>query len=136
MAVRKATRAGWETAASQMPRARPMFWISLIILIIITISIIMIIIIIMIIRPVSVLRFWTSEGLTRAEHKIELRWNSHVQREFPRSFESTNLSRDNLSREIGRTRTSGRLDSGKQTFSGRSSRGPGAAVRHSDFRGT
>ena len=30
-------------------------------------------------------------------------WNSNVSREFPRKFESTNLSRDNLSREIGRT---------------------------------
>ena len=30
-------------------------------------------------------------------------WNSHVHGEPPRSFESRNLSRDNLSREIGRT---------------------------------
>ena len=30
-------------------------------------------------------------------------WNSHVRREFPGNVESTNLSRDNLSREIGRT---------------------------------
>ena len=29
-------------------------------------------------------------------------WNSQVHREFPRKFESSNLSRDNLSREIGR----------------------------------
>ena len=29
--------------------------------------------------------------------------NFHVQREYPRNFESRNLSRDNLSREIGRT---------------------------------
>ena len=31
-------------------------------------------------------------------------WNSHVHRKFPGYFESTNLSRDNLSREIGRSR--------------------------------
>ena len=30
-------------------------------------------------------------------------WNSHVHGEFPGNFESSNLSRDNLSREIGRT---------------------------------
>ena len=30
-------------------------------------------------------------------------WTSHAHREFPAKFESTNLSRDNLSREIGRT---------------------------------
>ena len=30
-------------------------------------------------------------------------WNVHVHREFPRKLESTHLSRDNLSREIGRT---------------------------------
>ena len=30
-------------------------------------------------------------------------WNSHVHRESPRHFESTNLSRRNLSREIERT---------------------------------
>ena len=29
-------------------------------------------------------------------------WNSHVHREFPGHFESSNLSRDNLSGEIGR----------------------------------
>ena len=29
-------------------------------------------------------------------------WNSHVHREFPGKFESSYLSRDNLSREIGR----------------------------------
>ena len=56
-------------------------------------------------RPISVLRFWTSEGLT--QHNLKIKgWNSHVHRGFPRKFESTHLSRDNLSREIGR---SGRL---------------------------
>ena len=36
-------------------------------------------------------------------------WNSHVHREFPGSSESTNLStsRDNLSRELGRTKSGG-----------------------------
>ena len=32
-------------------------------------------------------------------------WNSHVHREFPGKFESSNISRDNVSREIGRTTT-------------------------------
>ena len=31
-------------------------------------------------------------------------WDAQVQREFPGTFESTNLSMDNLSREIGRMR--------------------------------
>ena len=31
------------------------------------------------------------------------RWNSHVHGEFPGKSESTNLSRENLSGEIGRT---------------------------------
>ena len=30
-------------------------------------------------------------------------WNSHVHRGFPGKFESSNVSRDNISREIGRT---------------------------------
>ena len=34
-------------------------------------------------------------------------WNSHVQRELPGMFESSNLSRDDLSREIGRSGYSG-----------------------------
>ena len=48
-------------------------------------------------RPISVLKFWMSEGLTQAESSFK-GWNSHVHREFPRKFESRNLSRDNLSR--------------------------------------
>ena len=51
-------------------------------------------------RPISVLRFWISEG-----HKQKINskgWNSHVHREFPGSFEPRNPSRDNLNREIGR----------------------------------
>ena len=53
-----------------------------------------------ILRPIFVLRFWTSEGLTQAESKFK-RWNSRVHREFSGDFESTDLNRDNLSREIG-----------------------------------
>ena len=49
-------------------------------------------------QSLSVLRFWTSEGLTQAQYHL-LGWNSHVHRE------STNLSRDNLSREMGRRQT-------------------------------
>ena len=30
-------------------------------------------------------------------------WNSHVHREFPRNVESSNVSRGNVSREIGHT---------------------------------
>ena len=52
--------------------------------------------------PVSVLRFWISEGLTQAESEFT-GWNSHVHREFPGCVESTDLSGDNLSREIERT---------------------------------
>ena len=36
---------------------------------------------------------WISEGFTQAE--------SYVHREFPRNSESTNLSRDNLTRDVG-----------------------------------
>ena len=32
-------------------------------------------------------------------------WNYHVHRGFPRKSESRNLSRDNMSREIGRMNT-------------------------------
>ena len=52
-------------------------------------------------RPISALRFWISEGLTQAESLILRGWNSHVHRGFSRSFESTNLGRNNLSREVG-----------------------------------
>ena len=38
------------------------------------------------------------------KHNLNLKgWNSHVRGEFPGEFESTNLSSDILSREIGRT---------------------------------
>ena len=55
------------------------------------------------VRPISVIRFWISEGLTQAESLNLKGWNSHAHRELPGNPESTNLSRDNLSREIGRT---------------------------------
>ena len=51
-------------------------------------------------RPISALRLWISEGLTRAQSYCK-GWNSQAHREFPGKFESRNLSRDNLSREIG-----------------------------------
>ena len=41
----------------------------------------------------------------RLKHNLNFnRWNSHVHRGFPGKFESTNLSRDDLSGEIGRRR--------------------------------
>ena len=37
-------------------------------------------------------------------HNLDLKgWNSSVHRGFPRKFESSNVSRDDVSREIGRT---------------------------------
>ena len=42
-------------------------------------------------------RFWLKQNLDSKG------WNSHVHREVPGKFEPTNRSRDNLSREIGRT---------------------------------
>ena len=54
------------------------------------------------VRPVSVLRFWIFQRV-RLEQNLNFEgWSSHVHGEFPGKFESTNLSRDNLSREIGR----------------------------------
>ena len=50
--------------------------------------------------PISALSFWIPEGLTQAESNLK-GWNSHVHSEFPINVESSNLSRDNLSREIG-----------------------------------
>ena len=52
--------------------------------------------------PISELRFWISEVLLKRSLHLE-GWNSQAHREFPGKFESTSLSRDNLSREIGRT---------------------------------
>ena len=49
---------------------------------------------------------YQDSGLRRARIEQYLNfkgWNYHVHMEFPGSFESTNLSRDNLSREIGHT---------------------------------
>ena len=52
------------------------------------------------VRPIYL--FWISEGLTQAQSYFK-GWNSQVHREFPKDFESRNLRKDNLSREIGRT---------------------------------
>ena len=54
-------------------------------------------------RPISVPRFW---GLQRAwlMQSLEFEgWNPQARREVPENVESTNLGRDNLSREIGRS---------------------------------
>ena len=59
------------------------------------------------IRPISVLRFWISRGF---DSSIILTLRGGIfqaQREFPPKFESSNHSRDNLSREIGRTDAGG-----------------------------
>ena len=50
---------------------------------------------------ISVRRFWISEGLT--QNLGFMGWNSQAHRELPGNVESSNLSRDNLSREIGRS---------------------------------
>ena len=42
-------------------------------------------------------RVWLKHNLNFKE------WTSHIQRDFPGNYESTNLSRDSLSREIGRS---------------------------------
>ena len=40
----------------------------------------------------------------RLKRNLNLKgWDSHVHRGFPGRFESSNISRDNVSREIGRT---------------------------------
>ena len=49
-------------------------------------------------RPICVLRLWISEG----NILIVKAWNSQAHREFHGKFESSNLSNDHLSREIGR----------------------------------
>ena len=42
------------------------------------------------------------------KHNIDIKgWNSHVHREFPGMLESSNLSRDDISREIRRTSRQG-----------------------------
>ena len=43
-----------------------------------------------------------SRGLDSMTHLNSKGWNSHVHRGFPGKFEASNLSRDNVSREIGR----------------------------------
>ena len=62
------------------------------------------------VRPISVLIFWMSRGfdsgrilISRAGILMSMGGDSHVHGELPGNVESTNLSRDNLSREIGRT---------------------------------
>ena len=52
--------------------------------------------------PISVLRFWIQRVWLKQNLNIK-GWNSHVHREFPGKLESSNLSMDDLSREIGRT---------------------------------
>ena len=55
-----------------------------------------------VVRPISLLTLWISEGFTQA-YSLNLKgWNSHVHRGFPGKLESSNLSRDNVSKEIGR----------------------------------
>ena len=49
---------------------------------------------------------YSDAGFQRVRLKQNLNvkgWNSRVRREFPPRFESSNLSRDNLSRGVGRT---------------------------------
>ena len=59
------------------------------------------VVVVIVVEVVSVLRLWISEGLTRAESQI--RWVEFLDPQgTPRKFESSNLGRDNLSREIGR----------------------------------
>ena len=50
----------------------------------------------------SLLRFWISKSLTHAYLKFK-GWDSQARKEVPGKFETRNLSRENLSREIGRT---------------------------------
>ena len=51
--------------------------------------------------PISVLRFWISEGLL--EHDIDFKgWTTHAHRDFAENAEKTTLGRDCPSGEIGR----------------------------------
>ena len=52
-------------------------------------------------RPISVLSWWFQRLWLKHNLNSE-GWNYHVHREFPGKFESSNLSRDNFSREIVR----------------------------------
>ena len=50
---------------------------------------------------------YEDSGFQRVQRKQHLNfkgWNSHVPKEFPGCFESTNLSRDNLSRSLASRR--------------------------------
>ena len=53
--------------------------------------------------PISVLRFWISEGWTQTVSECVKRWNSQAHTGFPGKFEARNLGRDDLSRESGRS---------------------------------
>ena len=53
------------------------------------------------VRSISLLTLWISEGLT--QHHLNFKgWNSQAHRGFPGKFESSNVIRGNVSREIGR----------------------------------
>ena len=53
------------------------------------------------VRQISLLTLWISEGLL--EHSLHLRgWNSQAHGKFPGKFDSSNISKDNVSRGIGR----------------------------------
>ena len=53
------------------------------------------------VRPMSVLRFWISEGLTQAESQSQVKgWKSQAHREFPRNREHLSLA--SPSAETGR----------------------------------
>ena len=75
--------------------------ILIIIILLLLLLLLLLRLIMIILRPISVLRFWSSEGRLRQNLKFK-GWDSQVQRRFPGMFESTNLRRENLSREIGR----------------------------------
>ena len=51
-------------------------------------------------RPISLLTLWISEGSTQDLNSKG--WNSQAHGGFPGKFESSNVSRDNVRREIGR----------------------------------
>ena len=53
-------------------------------------------------RPTSVLRFWILRFWLEQSLNVK-GWNSQANREFTRNLESTNLSREILSRQIGHT---------------------------------
>ena len=65
------------------------------------IIVINIIIIIITIRPISLVTLWISGVWLK--HNLNLKgWNSQAHRDYPGEFESSNVSRGNVSRSIGR----------------------------------